>query len=498
MAGALCAVLAAGCAPSRSEYYTGLRGSRVSAYRRWERHDRKDEERPAVEGELDLEAAVRLCLRHNRELQAVGQEREEARGRIVEAYSEALPSVDLSASYGRLDQVFSVDLGVQSFQVGDRDNYEYQVRVSQPIYKGGAIATAWRAARLFSYLSDENVRAKVEGVIFEVANAYYDAVLAAHLIQVQEAALRAAQAHLHNVESRRRHGVATEYDALRARVDVSNFQAALIEQRNQRDLARSRLFRALGVSRQSKVELSTDLSYLEVAPTFSEAVRTAFCNRPDLYQATLNVDLQRESLREAHARYLPSLDAYYWHRWAKPDPHESSNIEWDRQWQAGLDLSWGLFDGLAREGRIIQQRALLRKQQILLSDTEEQALLEISNALFEIQNARELVDSQRLNLERADRALELVQAGYREGVNTEVEVLDATAALTQARGLYYTALHRHTVARIDLQRAMGILGPRPGTRQGRQELARPGHVPIPAKGTPKEAQPNNPVRGSSP
>jgi hypothetical protein len=66
-------------------------------------------------------------------------------------------------------------------------------------------------------------------------------------------------------------------------------------------------------------------------------------------------------------------------------------------------------------------------------------------------------------VEAASEAYRLVTIGAREGINTELEVLDARAARTAAQGIYYEALYRHIAARLSLQRAMGILGPPPGT-----------------------------------
>jgi outer membrane protein TolC len=282
-------------------------------------------------------------------------------------------------------------------------------------------------------------------------------------VEVQEAALKSARAQLESVRARREEGVATEFDVLRARVDVSNIQAELIDQKSRLDSARARLMRVMGVSQRSRVSLETELEYQQAeAPSYFEAVRAAFTNRPDIYRAAINLDLQQEAVRNAYTNYFPNLEAYGWRLWAKPDPHEASNIQWDTQWQYGVRLNWRIFDGLAREGQIIQQQALARQRGIELADTEQQALQEVKDALAELESATELVESQKLNLRRADRALSLVQAGYREGVNTEVEVLDARTALTRARGLYHTALHRHTMARVVLQRAMGLLGPRPG------------------------------------
>ena len=54
-------------------------------------------------------------------------------------------------------------------------------------------------------------------------------------------------------------------------------------------------------------------------------------------------------------------------------------------------------------------------------------LLEIQQAILSLRDAEEFVDSQRLNLTRATGGLRLAEGGYREGINTEVEVTDARA-----------------------------------------------------------------------
>ncbi len=459
----LIALFASACVPSRQRYFSQMHNRRLDSFRRWEKHkQRKDREKPTLEGPLNLKETIDLTLAYNTQIRAILQEKRKAEGRVVSAYSEALPKVNATANYTRLDRIQTVDLGNQSFPIGSKDNYSYQVKITQPLFKGGSMVIAQRAARIFSYLSDEKVRQEVEQSLFQATNAYFDAKLAEHLIEVQEASLQSAKEHRKDVRSRQKHGTATEYDMLRARVDVSNVKADLIEQRNKHDKAMTRRMRVMGVSQRSEVKLTTNMTYKPVSPDFADSVKKAFANRPDIFQAELNVALQNEKLREAFSTYWPDVNAFFWKEWAKPNPHDSTDINWDSQYQGGIQLTWALFDGLAREGQIIQNKAELRQNSLLLFDAEERAIQQVQNAILELQNAAELVESQKLNLQRADRALELVQAGYKEGVNTEVEVLDARAALTEARGIYYQALHRHITARINLQKAEGILGPAPG------------------------------------
>jgi outer membrane protein TolC len=115
----------------------------------------------------------------------------------------------------------------------------------------------------------------------------------------------------------------------------------------------------------------------------------------------------------------------------------------------------------------------LKQHQTLLIDTQEQALLELRQAILTLRDAEEFVASQRLNLERAREALRLAEVEYREGVAEAVETTEARAALTRAQGLYYEAVYNHTTARLELQKSMGILGP----RMGEKELVKALQVP---------------------
>jgi len=466
-----------GCASSEGHYESITRNRQV-AYSRWKNEqDRETGPEPRLRGALTLQDALKVALSYNKSLQVALQEKEIARGVIKESYSEALPTVSATADYSRLDEVTSFEIEDRSVSFGDIDNYSAGLEVTQPLYRGGAISAALRAARLASSLADEQVRGAVQTVIFEVAGAYYDTLLAQHLYAVYRDAVKSAEAHLKDVQIKRDQGVASAFDVLRAQVDVSLFEAEMIQQQNRINLTKTELLRLMGSSQASEIQLSDELAYAPMRPVLEEAVRLAYENRPDLYQAELGVRLQREALRVARSKYWPRVDAWFQQRWAKPDPHRSMVIDWGDAWSAGVSASIPIFDGFAREGRIQQERERLRQREIQLVDSEERALLEIQQAMLSLRDAEEFVGSQQLNLQRAREALRLAEVGYREGIEEAVKVTESRAALTQAQGLYYEAVHSHAVARLALQKAMGILGPRAGSTEAPAEVqVQPGEI----------------------
>ena len=451
-----------GCA-SRESLIRDIQKERTAAYHQWVKmREAEKDAQITISGKLRLEDAIKLAIRQNKELQAVLQEREVARGKVLESYSTALPNVNVTASYTRLDEVNTFDVGGISISLGDVDNYAVDLTVSQPIFRGGAIGAALRAAKFAELLSDEAARAALQGTIYSVALPYYDALLAQHQYEVNEEAVKSAEVHLEDVLTKRDLGVASDYDVLRAEVDVSNFRAEMIKQKNNVDLAKSRLLKAMGVLQKGDIVLADELEYRPMKPVLEESIRIAHENRPDLYQAELSVRLQKEALRVAKSDYWPKVDLFFQDLWGKPDPSSVTTNEWNDAWNAGVTVNLSIFDGLGREGRVHQQKATLAQSRFRLANTQEQAFLEIRQALLTLRNAEEFVESQKLNLGRANEGLRLAEVGYREGIASLVEVSDARSALTAARGFYYESVYGHVISRLNLQLAMGILGPRPG------------------------------------
>ncbi len=462
MAAAAAILLASGCANVESIRREVL-VDRTKSYNKWlKAHRSRRESEPVLKGNLSLQDAVKLALANNKSLLAVVEEKEIARGRIVESYSGALPELTATGRYVRLDEVVSFDIEGQNVSLGFEDNYSAGLEVKQPLYRGGAIGAAIRAAAIYACLSDETVRGKVQETIYEVTKAYFEVLLAKHLYEANEQALRSAESHRADVKEKLAQGVVSRLDVLRAEVDVSNFKAETIRQDNRVKLAETNLLKSMGVSQESGIVLSGELIYEAVETHFEEAVRLACENRPDLREAELNVHLQEQALRVARSKYLPEIDLSFNQDWAQPDPHNSTLDEWGDAWTAGVTVRWPLFDGMKREGRVQREKATLKQKKIRLADTEEQALLEIRQAVLNLRSAAEFVASQDLNQAKAKEAFNLVEIGYREGISSEVEVTDARAAFTKAVGLYYQAVYDHKIARLDLQKAVGTLGPSAG------------------------------------
>lgn len=439
-----------------------MRGIRAeSAVRRLDDLARKTTTGSGVylSGPLLLWEAVSLAQGYNRPLQQERVGREIAQGRIAASYSEALPTLALTGGYVRRDEELGTTTATGEYvPTRLQDQYSAGLKLEQPLFNG-RIGAALRASKLYGEWTEATIRAATESVQRETIRAYYAAVLTEHLLEVNQTALETAERQLENTQARRRQGMASNYDELRAQVEVSNFRAQVLQARNDKDVAYTALYRLMGASPESAVDLVDDVPLVVEEISFAAAARTALERRADLVVAEYALRMQRESVAAAKGRYLPEVSGYVSQVWANPDPHESTRDDWGDEWQAGVQVSLPLFDGLARRGTLTQERAKLRQLEIALRDAEERTVSEIRQGVLSLKTAGEFAHSQSRNLETAQEALRLVEAGLKEGQNSPVEVMDARQALTKASANYYQSIFTHAMARVALQQAMGLMSP---------------------------------------
>lgn len=415
-----------------------------------------DKREVLVQGDLALKDAIKLSLLYNRSLEQVLEEQKYAQGRILSSYGSVTPNIVINGSYTRREQVSSFEANGRKIKLGALDNYSATLNVTQPIFAGGSLGAGLRAARLYQALTDKNIQAATEQTIFRTKQSYYQVLLLQEQLSVSRDQVELSKAHLNDVQNKKKYGTASRFNELRAKVELSNAQTQMMNLKNSLDQAKAQLYRTLGVSQNSKVTLSDSLEYVKVKLDESEAIKTAYMNRPELKSSRLSVRLQEQSVRSAYSGYFPSINAYFQNTWARPNPFIQTRNEWGRIWNAGFNVSWSIFN-LGREGKVLQEKSNLRQQQISYYNTREQVLYEVHSAVLAVENERKSLETQQLVLKQAKEGLRLAEAGYKEGTLEQVAVLDARHALTQAQFQYYATLHDYDMARLRLQKATGQL-----------------------------------------
>jgi outer membrane protein len=199
------------------------------------------------------------------------------------------------------------------------------------------------------------------------------------------------------------------------------------------------------------------LTYRPLSPTLDESVQAAYMQETDILQAELNIRVQMEALEYAKSGWYPQVNAVLQDLYGRPDPHNSFNNTSANSWNVGVQLVYPLFQGFSTAAQVKQARLGVDQAEIQLRDTEENVLLNLKQAMYNLEDAAKSIQAQQANVEQAEEALRLVELGYRQGVRKQVEVLDAQRAVTTAQASYAQALYSHETARLQYEQATGAL-----------------------------------------
>jgi outer membrane protein len=318
----------------RQDIHKDLSATREAAFKNWQQQKKATGDKETIiQGPLSLEEAIKLSLTYNHELQAIVEEKNVAKGRILEAYGGVLPNVTLNGNYTRQDRDSKKVEGT-TYSLGQKDNYEGALSVTQPLYRGGAATAALRASRFYDALTDETVRGAIQKTIYQTTGAYRQTQLVREQLKVTTADVALAEAHLKDVTVRRKFGTASDFNVLRSQVDLSIAQAEMISFQNKYNTAVVNLLQVIGMSQESRIELTESLVYEPLTVEEETAIHEAFRNRPDLAAADLSLQLQNESLNVAKSGYLPQINAFYNYILGNPDPYIVTNDDWENAWFA--------------------------------------------------------------------------------------------------------------------------------------------------------------------
>lgn len=132
-----------------------------------------------------------------------------------------------------------------------------------------------------------------------------------------------------------------------------------------------------------------------------------------------------------------------------------SQIDTDPNWIAGVSANWKLWGGVDRRTSSQSSLAKLHQAEFSQVDVNDNIMLLVEKNWQTVNNARENFIALNTNIELASEMLRFRQLGFKEGVNTAVEVMQAQANLEKAKTEQARAANDYVQALADLMESCG-------------------------------------------
>ena len=409
----------------------------------------------------------------------------------------------------------SSDGGLEDLPFGQKNTWRTSLSFSQNLYSGGRIGAQKAVAALGHESAGFVLTTARAQTLYDVTQAYYDAVLSERLVAIAAATLDQAGATLKQTQAGFEAGTQPEFEVLRARVSRDNQSPLLIRQRANREVAFLRLKQLLELPADYPLELADSLSdeNLPPAPVFAERVaaverslsasdrttavsliqNTTLPERTAVAEAATSVRIREASLRLVEAQKMPqvSFNSIY-ARNAYPSGFVPA---FDRaNWTMGVSMNLPIMTGGRQKGDQAVAQAELEQSRLQRRQVEEMAALDTRSAWAELVAARAAWEATSGTIQQAQRAYQIADVRFTNGVSTQLELSDARLSLQLAEA-------NRTVAARDLQVARARVALLPNL-----PVAAPsgGVVPprvpqpvAPSVPTPQQPQNGNQIRNAS-
>jgi outer membrane protein TolC len=429
---------------------------------------------------LTLDEALTLAEKSSERvaIAAAGVSRADA-GRAL-ARSQGLPQLDAGVSYDRtlksefeglFDEGSSGGNGggdgggdgvdFSNLPFGQANVVRAGLSFNQLLYAGGRVRAERRQAALRHDSAVLNLASAGAQNTLDVSEAYYDAALTDRLVAIARETYAQADRSLKVTEDQRAAGRLSEFELLRARVARDSLQPSVVRAQNNREVAYLRLKQLLDLPLSEPLTLTAELDQpvLPPPPRFAERLAAAEAQaegQPPTYQSFRvalaqvgnEVKIAEQAVTVAKSEGRPNIG--FRSDYGLVDyPTKASDFEdWRQNWTVGIGLTVPVFNG----GRIRANRRIaeanVEESKATLRLSEELAALDLASTRSDLAAARSEWETSLATIEQAQRAYEIAELRYREGLSTQLELSDARLQLAQSLVTRAQAARNLQVGRI--------------------------------------------------
>jgi outer membrane protein len=334
-----------------------------------------------------------------------------------------------------------------------------QIKLEQILFSGGKLINGINAVNRYRSIQKLKYKLLEQDVVVKTTDMYFQTVLAGKVVDIQQEGLDTANLHLDRVILLNREGQVSEFDLLRARLEVAKINPELIKAKNMYDLALTAFKKQIGYTDEYLIldQELTNLPPIEQIELDS-ALALAEKQRLELELASIGTEISHIRYKAEKGNYLPvvGLTAGY-SLFTAANKYIIESNDFGTSLSAGIGFSIPIFTGLSNSAKRSYAKHAYKQTQILEDDAREWVALEVKQTWQNLQNALESYNVQRENIRLAERSLQLAQVRYDNQVGIQLEVFDAQMMLNSIRLSYYNSVYDVISANQKFKKAMGYI-----------------------------------------
>jgi len=413
--------------------------------------------------QLSLDEAIQLSLDNSKNLKVSQAKIDQATAELSEAKLRQYPDLKISGSYLRVNQP-NIDMKAKLGGSGEGSSSASEIKVDQvaygmataslPLFSGLRIRSGIESAKYLKRAAELDAQQDKDEVIQNTIAAYYNLYKAQAALGLVEENLKQAQQRVKDFSNLEQNGLMARNDLLKAQLQESNVELALVDAQHARDIANFNMDLMLGLNEQTELKLdASGLGRSYKIESLQAWEDKALASRSD-YQALQQRQLaSKAGIKAAKGEYYPSL--------ALSGGYVAADIPNFLTVTNALNVGVGLSYNIAslyKNGAKVKQ-AKAREQQLHWSSMQlnDGIRMEIHQAYQNYLESVKKIEVYRKAVEQARENYRITKNKYDNALVTTTDLLDADVAQLQAKLNYAFAKADAVVAYNKLLETAGTL-----------------------------------------
>ncbi|WP_300180951.1 TolC family protein [uncultured Aliivibrio sp.] len=371
-----------------------------------------------------------------------------------------LPSITLKANYTYLDD----DVTVSAEQVADsaglafpaflpnltstlseRDIFTSSIRAIWPIFTGGRISAAESAAEGKTEEAQSQLKMKQQGSYEDLGKYYFSVVLANEVVTTYAEVEQGLAKHRDNAIKLQQQGQIAKVERLQADAAYDKAKVDLRKAQQNSDIASAALRSMLQMN--ESVTPETPLFINQALPQMTAFIDNTLATYPGLDLLAAKEKQAGSLIKAEKGSYYPEVYLYGNYNLYHGD---SLSAEIAPDWMVGVGVNVPLLDNKGRSDKVVAAHRAVQQVQYLKKQAKQDLSLLVEKTYREALQSIDEYYGLASSIELAKENVFLREKGFKQGLSTSLDVVDAELYLASIKTQRSLASFNYMISLIKL------------------------------------------------
>ena len=405
------------------------------------------------EDSLTLQGAINLTLTNQPLLNEAVHQVDAAEAKIKEQKSSYYPTVNGDISYVRIGPIPTIEFGGIGFTLAPDNNYNAHISAKQSIYDFGKRDAMMDLAKSYKLSSEDKIKMIKNNLSYQTVQAFYTILFIEKSIKVKDEQINTLKQHIEESNKKVESGSATDFDVLTTEVRVAAAENQEIDLENIFNKEKIYLRSLLGWPSDKELNLKGEFNVDSLSLNTESLIELAYQKRPEMKLAQ---DAEKSAIAVKQVASLtdkPTVNVLA--SYGLANGYEPNLDVLRGNWSAGINASIPIFNGNIKDAKVEEAEANINSSSDKILELERTIKLQVEQACTDLKTSRLKFRTTEIEVKQAQDAVSRAEVSYRDGVITNLDLIDAETSLSEAELLRLKVSYENVINTFSLKEAIG-------------------------------------------